>query len=445
MAEIVSPKSGKLIKVNSKQFRDLQSNPRYSDSILTENKENSSRVTPSFKRSLLPTLSPIAPVVSSKSLPPLSKPRSPLKAASPILSASPSLDLSGSPLKVQESIPYPKGLPALAVTSNSPVATRVKSPVATRRVLPPLHVSPKDLGTLAPSPRSPKSPKTSLTKSPKVFLPPLSPKKSPQAKPLPLLSPKNIPKANLPKLSPKSPKTKKLPPLSPKSQKLSPKLSRSPKTKKLPPLSPKSQKQSKSPKKSPTTKLPPLKLTSAQLNKRNERSRGWRELSPKPGPERKELKETCGNACFLRPEDNGYPICRKLQQGEASCQVEKKGVKAALSRARQQGEEKVEFKAEVILNKMEKMGIERVRLPALNRNSTLAAKHTPQHVPVIGSPKRYSRSEDSRNDRESRDNDSVRLPGLPSPLQLGKISPSKLDSGEKGLEEIKTSSCGCGQ
>lgn len=61
---------------------------------------------------------------------------------------------------------------------------------------------------------------------------------------------------------------------------------------------------------------------------------GWGELEPKRGAERTELKEKCGDACFLRPEDNAFPICPKLSKTDGKCQVSCAGLGAAKTRAR---------------------------------------------------------------------------------------------------------------
>lgn len=61
---------------------------------------------------------------------------------------------------------------------------------------------------------------------------------------------------------------------------------------------------------------------------------GWGELEPKRGAERTELKEKCGDACFLRPEDNAFPICAKLSKTDGKCQVSCAGLGAAKTRAR---------------------------------------------------------------------------------------------------------------
>lgn len=63
-------------------------------------------------------------------------------------------------------------------------------------------------------------------------------------------------------------------------------------------------------------------------------ARGWHEISPKKGIERKLLKEKCGDACFLRPEDNGYPICPKLSETNDTCKVDCRALASTKTRAR---------------------------------------------------------------------------------------------------------------
>lgn len=59
----------------------------------------------------------------------------------------------------------------------------------------------------------------------------------------------------------------------------------------------------------------------------------WGSISPKRGTERNQLKAKCGDGCFLRPQDNGYPICPKLGVGH-DCQVSCEGLAAANARSR---------------------------------------------------------------------------------------------------------------
>jgi hypothetical protein len=67
--------------------------------------------------------------------------------------------------------------------------------------------------------------------------------------------------------------------------------------------------------------------------------------------ERKEQQKRCGPQVFLVPSKNGrpkYPVAPK-----GSCKPTEQGAKAALAVARQQGNRKVEKKAEALLRRLE--------------------------------------------------------------------------------------------
>ena len=63
-------------------------------------------------------------------------------------------------------------------------------------------------------------------------------------------------------------------------------------------------------------------------------TRGWGAAAPKRGKERHALMNKCGRQCFLQPENEGFPICAALREGQG-CEVDCRGVTAAFSRARQ--------------------------------------------------------------------------------------------------------------
>lgn len=58
-------------------------------------------------------------------------------------------------------------------------------------------------------------------------------------------------------------------------------------------------------------------------------AKGWGDIGPKRGKEREALKKKCGDGCFLRPQDNAFPICPK-----DTCAVDCRGLAAAKNRAR---------------------------------------------------------------------------------------------------------------
>ena len=65
-------------------------------------------------------------------------------------------------------------------------------------------------------------------------------------------------------------------------------------------------------------------------------SRGWSRVAPKTVGERSALLSKCGRRCFLGPGKT-FPICARLvsRVGSRTCKVDRRGVAAAYSRARQ--------------------------------------------------------------------------------------------------------------
>lgn len=61
--------------------------------------------------------------------------------------------------------------------------------------------------------------------------------------------------------------------------------------------------------------------------------RGWGAESPSKGSQRHQLKEKCGNKCFLIPESEGFPICPKCLEGKCTCAIDCRGLTAAKARA----------------------------------------------------------------------------------------------------------------
>lgn len=69
---------------------------------------------------------------------------------------------------------------------------------------------------------------------------------------------------------------------------------------------------------------------------RGSRTRGWSLDKPKRGSERHLLRQKCGDACFLIPERESFPICAKCQSAEnCACEIDCRGVNAAKVRAKQ--------------------------------------------------------------------------------------------------------------
>jgi hypothetical protein len=68
--------------------------------------------------------------------------------------------------------------------------------------------------------------------------------------------------------------------------------------------------------------------------KRGRSTRGWAAISPSKGIERHELKQKCGDKCFLMPSKEKFPICPSLRSGQG-CKVDCRGVTAAKMRAKE--------------------------------------------------------------------------------------------------------------
>jgi hypothetical protein len=64
-------------------------------------------------------------------------------------------------------------------------------------------------------------------------------------------------------------------------------------------------------------------------------SKGWARVAPsRTGSTRATLRQKCGRKCFLLPRQLGFPVC-PTYTGPASCRVDCRGVRAALTRAAQ--------------------------------------------------------------------------------------------------------------
>lgn len=68
---------------------------------------------------------------------------------------------------------------------------------------------------------------------------------------------------------------------------------------------------------------------------RSSSSRGWSRVAPKTVGERSALSAKCGHRrCFLGPGKT-FPVCARLGAGSRDCKVDRRGVAAAYSRARE--------------------------------------------------------------------------------------------------------------
>lgn len=82
-------------------------------------------------------------------------------------------------------------------------------------------------------------------------------------------------------------------------------------------------------------------------------TRGWSSRAPQKGRERHQLKAECGEKCFLRPNDEGFPICPspRMTGGKSSCEIDCGGVQAAYNRARQYHYDDIAGKAQQLLGR----------------------------------------------------------------------------------------------
>jgi hypothetical protein len=89
------------------------------------------------------------------------------------------------------------------------------------------------------------------------------------------------------------------------------------------------------------------------------KTRGWAARSPTRGKERHQLKDECGNKCFLLPEEEKFPICAspRTTGGKSNCLVDCTAVQSALIRAKQWGYDEVAEKADKLLEKCNKDGL----------------------------------------------------------------------------------------
>lgn len=305
---IVSPKTGRLIKIGSKAYSDLLKDPKYKDSL--------------FNPSKSPDL--VKGKVSPSGLPPLKN-----------MSNLPSLPKSPSAPTVK--------LPPLP---NSPKSNSLK--------LPPLPISPSRSRI---SPYSPPSPSISLNDYPMTVLPPL-----PVSKTLNSLPVLNIPIKTSPsiKLAGKMEKTSKLPSLSPKRDS-------SPKQDieeilampfyDIPTLE-ETLKNTKQPSK--RAKIEEMIREKRYEEGRGIKTRGWLARAPTRGKERHQLHAECGDKCFLLPESEKFPICAspRVTGGKSVCEIDCAGVQSALIRSKQWKYDEVSKKAEKILEKCNESGLE---------------------------------------------------------------------------------------
>ena len=76
--------------------------------------------------------------------------------------------------------------------------------------------------------------------------------------------------------------------------------------------------------------------SSSSSRSRSRSSRGWSRVAPRSVGERSAVLSKCGRRCFLGPGKT-FPICTRLGSGSGSgaCKIDRRGVAAAYSRARE--------------------------------------------------------------------------------------------------------------
>jgi hypothetical protein len=61
----------------------------------------------------------------------------------------------------------------------------------------------------------------------------------------------------------------------------------------------------------------------------------WADRKPKRGVERHQLKAKCGSKCFLLPEEEKFPVCKRCSENVCICGGDCAGLLSAYRRARQ--------------------------------------------------------------------------------------------------------------
>jgi len=420
MSMIVSPKSGKLIKVGGKAYSELLKDPKYSDGLIQPSSFRSlkiqSKVEPSDS-------------INFKMFPLSNSPSFPSSLSSPSF-----LRNKLPPIKVEND----KKVLSLPPLPNSPLQVQRNMSSTLRTKLPPIKVE-NDKISLPPLPNSPLQVQRNMsstlrTKLPpikvendKISLPPLpnSPfqvqRSMPYSPPSPSSSLLSISLPSIPVISPEIPlvarslSTLKIPvrkiDLVSSPVKTLPALSKNNSINKLPSFPHSSS--------SSINSLPPLKITQNKIEKerifipthevyeipekelnkilsmpfydiptleetlkrtnqpsqrakisqmieekkhmegRGIKTRGWKSRSPLRGRERHQLKAECGDKCFLLPEEEKFPICPspRITGGKSSCEIDCGGVQAAFNRAKQWKYPEIAKKAEKLLEKCDKEGL----------------------------------------------------------------------------------------
>jgi hypothetical protein len=84
------------------------------------------------------------------------------------------------------------------------------------------------------------------------------------------------------------------------------------------------------------------------MSKRVSRKSLWSQVAPKGVGQRNALRSRCGTKCFLRPKDNGFPVCSAKSR---KCDYNCKGLFAAKGRASQYKYASIAAKADRLIKK----------------------------------------------------------------------------------------------
>ena len=356
MSQIISPKTNKLVRVGSKNFSDLLKDPKYRDYLLNPDSPHLTKGTvspsgsPPFERKALSSLK------ENVKLPTL-----------------PHLPGAGSPPNKVKLPP----LPVLSPRYSSP-KRKTLLPISSLPPLPPISAAKAKI-PLSPSQRmiySPPSPSPSLKNIPMPILPPI--KTSPKVvRKTSRTAIRTSPKVTLPTL-----------PLA-----------------RIPTLE-ETLERTKQPAK--RAQLEEMIEKHREEEGRGIKTRGWRARSPTRGKERHQLKEECGDACFLLPEKEKFPICAspRMTGGVSRCEIDCGGVQSALVRANQWGYNEVAAKAEKLLERCKEGGLKHFTPSPIELPSPRETLPSPKLQPSLRMGGRmdmenHEYHEDDRHDREN--------------------------------------------
>lgn len=474
MSNIVSPKTGKLIKVGGKAYNDLLKDPKYRDTLIRPSSPEALKIKTRVQPSGLPIYSsnvklpslPTSPIQPRTKLPPLPKFQKSLNSPS-ALKKLPALPMSPNQRKIVEiytppsptssllDVPLP-ALPPIPITSTpSRSLPALKIPI--KSVLPPNPakavptlpaVSPKS--ALPPLPTSPFSKSSILTSSFRN-----TSKLSSPSKMVPLSSLK----PSSPSVNSSSPTSLK--PSSPSSPSSPTRFSNLPSLSKKRDFVPTHEvydlpeDQMEEILSMPFYDIPTLEETLKRTNRpsirakitkmieekksmdgRGIKTRGWSGRAPTRGKERHQLKAECGDKCFLLPEEEKFPICPspRVTGGKSKCEIDCSGVQSALIRAAQWKYLDVEAKADILLEQCKQEGLKNF-LPS-----------SPKSIKTLPSSMKAGKMDHGVIRRNTNWNESSNITLPPSLNRYGGGDKKKVSWMDKKNKEMKSEKedCGCG-